>query len=101
MLHLNVTAASVRNVLVRKVSPDIILYTDSSRLYTRIGSVRLEEKQTNHTKREYVRYEGEEVIHSNTIEGVFSVFRRGMIGVYRGAAGKRLTYVQTDNAYHA
>ena len=29
------------------------------------------------------RREGAVVVHSNTIEGVFSVFKRGMIGVYQ------------------
>lgn len=139
MFHLNdATAATVRDVLVRNVSRDTTLYTDSSRLYTRTGEEYASHKTTNHAKGEYVRYEGEEVIHSNTIEGVFSVFKRGMIGVYqhcgeahlhrylaefdfrynrrtalkisdteravdaiRGASGKRLTYNQTDYAYHA
>ena len=91
-----------------------------------------------HSAGEYVRYEGVDVIHSDTIENVFSVFKRGMVGVYqhcgeshlhrylsefefrynrrtalgwtdaqraeeaiRGAAGKRLTYQQTDEAAHA
>ena len=38
---------------------------------------------TKHSAGEYVRYEGDKVIHSNTIENVFSVFKRGMIGTYQ------------------
>lgn len=84
MFHLNdATAATVRDVLVRNVDRATTLYTDSSRLYTRTGAEYAAHKTTNHAKGEYVRYEGEEVIHSNTIEGVFSVFKRGMIGVYQ------------------
>ena len=139
MFHLNdANAATVREVLVRNVSRDTTLYTDSSRLYTTTGQEYASHKTTNHARGEYVRYEGAEVIHSNTIEGVFSVFKRGMVGVYqhcgeahlhrylaefdfrynrrtalkvsdreraddaiRGAAGKRLTYNQTDEAAHA
>src|SRR5690606_954965 len=33
--------------------------------------------------KEHVRYEAERIVHSHTIENVFSVFRRGMIGVHR------------------
>ena len=84
MFHLNdATAATVRDVLVRNVSRDTKLYTDSSRLYTRTGEEYASHKTTNHSAGEYVRYEGEEVIHSNTVEGVFSVFKRGMIGIYQ------------------
>jgi len=37
-----------------------------------------------HAAGEYVRYpEGEPVIHTNTIEGYFSIFKRGMKGVYQ------------------
>jgi transposase-like protein len=84
MFHLNdATASTVRDVLVRNVSRDTTLYTDSSRLYTRTGEEYASHKTTNHAAGEYVRYEGEEVIHSNTIENVFSVFKRGMVGVYQ------------------
>jgi transposase-like protein len=84
MFHLNdATASTVRDVLVRNVSRDTTLYTDSSRLYTRTGEEYASHKFTNHARGEYVRYEGDEVIHSNTIEGVFSVFKRGMVGVYQ------------------
>ncbi|ESY04491.1 MULTISPECIES: IS1595 family transposase [unclassified Mesorhizobium] len=84
MFHLNdATASTVRDVLVRNVSRDTTLYTDSSRLYTRTGDEYASHKTTNHAAGEYVRYEGAETIHSNTIEGVFSVFKRGMVGVYQ------------------
>ncbi len=33
---------------------------------------------TNHAKREYVRGS----IHTNTVEGFFSILKRGIIGVY-------------------
>ena len=36
----------------------------------------------NHDKDEYVKY-APVVIHTNTIEGFFSIFKRGMRGVYQ------------------
>ena len=59
------------------------LMTDESRLYTETGTEYGSHKTTKHSAGEYVRYEGDLVIHSNTIENVFSVFKRGMIGVYQ------------------
>ena len=52
-------------------------------LYTRTGEEYASHKTTNHAAGEYARREGDVVIHSNTIEGVFSVFKRGMVGVYQ------------------
>ncbi len=84
MFHLNdATAATVRDVLVRNVDRKSTLYTDSSRLYTRTGEEYAAHKTTNHAIGEYARREGDVVVHSNTIESVFSVFKRGMVGVYQ------------------
>ena len=43
-----------------------------------------------HTGKEYVRYEGERTVHTNTVEGYFSVFKRGMKGTYQHCAEKHL-----------
>lgn len=84
MIHLNdATATTVRDVLVRNVDRSSTLYTDSSRLYTKTGEEYATHRTTNHAKGEYARREGDVVVHSNTIEGVFSVFKRGMVGVYQ------------------
>lgn len=84
MVHLNeATAATVRDVLVRNVDRASALHTDSSRLYTTTGGEYAAHRTTNHAKGEYARREGDVVVHSNTIEGVFSVFKRGMVGVYQ------------------
>ena len=39
---------------------------------------------------EYVRYEGERTVHTNTIEGYFSIFKRGMRGIYQHCDEKHL-----------
>jgi hypothetical protein len=36
-----------------------------------------------HSGGEYARREGEIIVHTNTMENMFSVFKRGMIGVYQ------------------
>jgi transposase-like protein len=84
MFHVQDSSAStVREVLVRNVDRASNLHTDSSRIYTRTGEEYASHKTTNHARGEYVRREGDVVVHSNTIENVFSVFKRGMIGIYQ------------------
>lgn len=84
MFHLNdATKETVREVLVRNVSRDSNLYTDESRLYTVVGKEYSMHKTTKHSAKEYARREGDVVVHSNTIESVFSVFKRGMVGIYQ------------------
>ncbi|MEO4040353.1 IS1595 family transposase [Hoeflea sp. CAU 1731] len=76
------TKATVRDILVRNADRKSTLYTDESRLYTETGKEYGDHETVKHSAGEYVRYEGDAVIHTNTIENVFSVFKRGMMGVY-------------------
>ena len=47
--------------------------------------------RVDHSKEEYVRYElGRVTIHTNTVEGFFSVFKRGMRGTYQHCSEKHL-----------
>ncbi len=78
--HVNIaTKKTVREILVKNADRRSKLYTDESRLYTKTGEEFARHKTTNHSSGEYVRGE----VHSNTIENVFSVFKRGMKGVYQ------------------
>ncbi len=43
-----------------------------------------------HSAGEYVRYEQDRAVHTNTVEGYFSVFKRGMKGTYQHCAEKHL-----------
>ena len=44
----------------------------------------------DHSKEEYIRYEGERVIGTNTVEGYYSIFKRGMKGIYQHCSEKHL-----------
>jgi transposase-like protein len=79
----NATRETVQDILFRNADRKSTLYTDESRLYTVPGADFATHRTVNHSGKEYVRYEGDKVVHSNTIENVFSVFKRGMIGVYQ------------------
>lgn len=77
------TKATVRDILVRNADRKSILHTDESRLYPDTGREFAKHKTVKHSAGEYARREGKTVVHTNTIENVFSIFKRGMIGVYQ------------------
>jgi transposase-like protein len=69
----------VRDILVRNADRKSKLYTDESRLYTTTGEEYASHRTVNHSKKEYARGP----VHTNTIEGFFSIFKRGMKGIYQ------------------
>ncbi|WP_214470018.1 IS1595 family transposase [Mesorhizobium sp. dw_380] len=77
------TKASVRDVLVRNADRKSTLMTDESNFYPITGREFADHATVKHTGGEYVRYEADRIVHTNTIENVFSVFKRGMVGVYQ------------------
>ena len=51
--------------------------TDESKLYIKVGEEFTQHQSVCHSAEEYVRGD----VHTNTIEGYFSVFKRGMHGI--------------------
>jgi transposase-like protein len=76
----------VKKALRENVSPNARLATDEYRAYRKIGKQFAEHMTVNHSKDEYVRGEAS----TNTVEGFFSVFKRGMNGVYQHCSGDHL-----------
>jgi transposase-like protein len=76
-------AAELREILVRNVSRKSALHTDESRLYTVTGAEFASHRTVTHSHGEYVRYEDGGTVHTNSAENIFSVFKRGMHGVYQ------------------
>jgi transposase-like protein len=77
---------NVREIVVTNVRRESTLYTDESRLYTKMGQEFATHDTVTHSRKEYVRG----TVHTNTIEGYFSIFKRGMKGVYQHCAEKHL-----------
>jgi transposase-like protein len=91
MFHVaHASKAMVEGIVSKHVKPETVLHTDESNLYGDIISHVAEHHTVMHTGKEYVRYEGDRTIHTNTIEGAFSVFKRGMKGTYQHCAEKHL-----------
>lgn len=66
------------------------IHTDESRLYGTTKHHFADHHTVIHSGNEYVRDEGERTVHTNTVEGYFSVFKRGMKGTYQHCAEKHL-----------
>jgi transposase-like protein len=73
------TVATVAPIVRDNIDRESVLLTDESRLYWTVGTEFADHQATEHGKGEYVRGD----IHTNTVEGVFSIFKRGMNGVYQ------------------
>ena len=74
------TANNVRPLLVAHVDRQSHLITDESPIYTRVEREFKAHSTVNHSAGEYVTHGG--LKHTNTVEGFFSIFKRGVIGTY-------------------
>lgn len=84
-----VTAENLRGVVSQMVAEGAHIMTDSS---TVLKGVMMKHKhdQVNHQEKEYVRYENGVCITTNTIEGYFSILKRGINGVYHHVGKQHL-----------
>ncbi len=76
-----VTAENLRPMIEDAVEASAHIMTDTS---TVLQSVPREHKHStvNHTAKEYVRHEEGITISTNTVEGYFSILKRGINGIY-------------------
>src|SRR5436309_3486306 len=81
---------TVTGIVRDNIAREAQLMTDESNLYKYVGQIFASHGTVTHSHDEYVRYEGDRVIHTNTVEGYFSIFKRGMKGVYQHCKEKHL-----------
>lgn len=85
-------ANSVREILLRNVDKQTALHTDESRLYLKVGKEFAQHESVNHYSGEYYR----DGVHTNCAENYFSIFKRGMRGVYQHCTEKHLQRYLTE-----
>ena len=85
----NLSASSVGAIVAEHVSTEAHLMTDEATFYKTIGRTYASHNFVSHGAGEYVR-KGAPSIHSNTVEGFFSIFKRGMRGIYQHCSKKHL-----------
>jgi len=81
-----VSRKTVEDVIRANVHYEARLRTDTAQYYVKCGFGTADHKMVNHYLGEYVRGDA----YTNTLEGYFSIFKRGMKGVYQHCAEKHL-----------
>lgn len=74
----NADKETLAKIITENVHPDTRLHTDESRLYIGSEAHVASHETVKHTAGEYVRDD----VHTNSAEGFFSQFKRGMVGIY-------------------
>lgn len=81
-----VRVADIAPIVRENVSREAHLMTDEAHRYREVGQEFASHGVINHRAKEYVRGE----ITTNTVEGFYSIFKRGMKGVYQHCKKKHL-----------
>lgn len=82
----NADKVTVSKIVTENIAKEARLHTDESRLYTEIGREFSAHETVHHSSGEYVRDD----VHTNSAEGYFSIFKRGMRGIYQHCGEKHL-----------
>ncbi len=78
--------ASIKPIMDANLRKESMLMTDEAAYYGPIGKEFKWHLTVNHSQEEYVRG----AVHVNTLENYFSVFKRGMKGIYQHCSEKHL-----------
>ena len=81
-----VNKAEILPVLRENIAKEARVFTDEAQWYAALGREFAEHGTVDHFKGEYGRGE----VHTNTIEGFYSIFKRGMRGIYQHCSKKHL-----------
>lgn len=80
------SARDLMPILRANIRPETALMTDAAGQYHHAAKHFFSHDFTRHGQGEYVRG----AVHSNTVEGFFSIFKRGFKGIYQHCAEKHL-----------
>ena len=86
LFHVEKPGAAILSIVLNNLSREARLMTDEHIMYRRIGREFADHSAVHHYNKEYVRGD----VTTNTVEGAFSIFKRGMRGVYQFCAEKHL-----------
>ena len=82
----NVTQATIMPIITSQVLPSTNIYTDEYRIYSPLRRKGYVHRRIHHTSRVYVMG----TVHTNTVEGFWSLIKRGISGVYHAVSHKYL-----------
>lgn len=79
-------AETLAEIMDENISNEARLFTDDAKMYRKLALRFADHQTVNHTDKEWGRGD----VHTNTIESYFSVFKRGMRGVYQHCGKQHL-----------
>jgi transposase-like protein len=82
----DVKASTLAPIIRENIAKEARLMTDEARHYTSVGKEFAEHGVVAHGAGEYVRGDA----HTNTLEGFYSIFKRGMKGIYQHCGKQHL-----------
>ena len=82
----DVDLPTVHTAIYKHVEQGSTVHSDEARVYDGIGGLFFNHATINHSAKEYTRGD----VTTNSIESVFAVLKRGLIGVYHHASPKHL-----------
>jgi len=82
----NADKPTINKIVSDNLQRESHLNTDESRIYGDVLRQVVEHSSVQHSRYEYVRGN----VHTNSVEGFFSIFKRGMRGVYQHCKEKHL-----------
>ncbi len=91
----NVNAENLQNTIHNRVNPGTTLHTDDAAAYNGLEGLFYAHETVNHSAGEYKR----EGIHTNSIESVWAVLKRGLHGVYHQVSEKHLARYVNEFAF--
>jgi transposase-like protein len=80
------TIATLGPIIRANIARETAMITNEWNAYKEIGEDFASHETVSHKKGEYVR----DAVHTNTVEGYYSIFKRGMKGVYQHCSEKHL-----------
>jgi hypothetical protein len=88
----NIGKADVVPIIKENIARESRLMTDEANRYTNLGAEFASHQSVDHSRDEYAYYDRltDTVVSTNTIEGYFSIFKRGMKGVYQHCGEQHL-----------
>ncbi len=86
----SVSIADMKPIIDRNIARESAMMTDQAASYPELAKGFASHDFVNHAREEYVRREGEKLISTNVVEGYYSIFKRGMKGVYQHCSEKHL-----------
>jgi ISXO2-like transposase domain len=81
-----VTGKNIREKLVTHSSRQSRLHTDESNLNPAVGAEFAKHETVNHGAKEYARGD----VTTNSVEGIFGIFKRRMVGIYQHCGAQHL-----------